>query len=97
MDIRLDSKLRIESQMDPSSPTKYIVTLKLDGEPIRQFEKYGGPEVRDEMIRATVRWLATTCGHPGPSHYYYKVFPDSRRRGTWKKRPIRPLLHDSTA
>lgn len=90
---------RIECRIDErSSQIRWIVAIKQDGERLRQFKKRRGLDVRDEMIRTAARWSGMIYGHPGPTHYHFRILPGSNilsepaGDGTWGKRLIRPLF-----
>ena len=67
--------IRVDSQIDHESPSmRYVVTATLDGKRLHEVDKFGGPEVRDEVFREMTAWLKGK-GHSAPDHYWLQTFP----------------------
>ena len=68
MSISIDG-IRIYVQPDEQSgSSRYIAKAYLDGKPLHEFGKHGGPEVYDELVKEMVAWLKGQ-EHQAPDHY----------------------------
>ena len=52
---------------------RFVATATQDGKRLHEIGKYGGLEVRDEVVREMAEWLEGQ-GYPVPDHYRLQQF-----------------------
>ena len=68
-----------------SASMRHIVRIKVNGVCLHESRKYGGWDVRKQMLQKARRWL-NVRRFPVPDHYYAQRFEGNRE--TWEKVPL---------
>ena len=77
--------IRIEVQQDHKKESLcYVARATLNGKKLHKVEKYGGPEVCDELVIEMAAWLKGQR-HPVPDHYWLQKFTPKEQ---WVKQPF---------